>query len=101
VALDSALPCFKHFLVGLFFICYAFLVIDLGELSGPLVIHLGLQLPANLTIPLANLPKNVSLVGFASACVRHGLLGEGLVLALDLGIKVRFFVLNEPFSLIL
>jgi len=88
VALDSALPCFKHFLVGLFFSCYAFLVFKFGELGGTLVIHLGLQFSANLTVPLANLPENVSLVLFPRQRISHGLLLEGYVLAVDLGIKV-------------
>jgi len=96
VALDRALPRFKHFLVGLFFICYAFLVVYLGELSCALVIHLGLKLPPNLTIPLTNLPKNVSLVLLASHRVCHGLRRKGLVLAFDLSVKVTLLVLNEP-----
>lgn len=96
MACDSALPCFKHFLVGLFFSCYAFLVIKFGKLGGALVIHLGLQFPANLTVPLANLPENVGLVLFPRQRISHSLLGEGLVLALDLHVKVCFLVSNEP-----
>jgi len=46
----------------LFFVFYASLVLDLGELGGAFVVHLALQLSANITVAFADLSEDVGLV---------------------------------------
>ena len=92
MALDGVLPGFKHFLVGLFFMSYAFLIVDLGELSGPFVVHLRLQLSANLTVALTHLPKNVGLVLLPGHSVSHGLCSERSVLSFNFALQICLLV---------
>lgn len=80
--------------------CYAFLVLDFCKLGGPFVIHLGLQVSADGTVALANLPENVSLVLLLGKGVGHGLRSKGLVLARYLSFQVGLLVLLEPLRLI-
>jgi hypothetical protein len=69
----------------LFFICDAPCVLDLCELCGAFVVHLGLQISANLTVAFADHPENIGLVVLSGKGIGHLLVCEGLVLALNFG----------------
>jgi hypothetical protein len=111
VTVDGVLPSLKHFLVGLFFISNTFLVFDLGKLGGSLVVHLSLEVSADLSVTLTNLSEDVGLVGLL-VHGDHGSLGHeslvltgnfsvdrGLVLQLllefDVGLAVLVDILEE------
>lgn len=100
VTVDGVLPSLKHFLVGLFFISNTFLVFDLGKLGGSLVVHLSLEVSADLSVTLTDLSEDVSLVGLL-VHGDHGSCGhEGLVLTGDFSLNVGLVVSLQPVGLI-
>lgn len=75
------------------------MIFNLGELGCPFVVHLGLQLAADLAVALTHLPQDISLVLLSGHRVGHGLLGERVVLSVNFGLQVGFFVLDLPLRL--
>jgi hypothetical protein len=101
VTVDGVLPSLKHFLVGLFFISNTFLVFDLGKLGGSLVVHLSLEVSADLSVTLTNLSEDVGLVGLL-VHGDHGSLGhESLVLTGNFSVDHGLVVLLQPGGLVL
>lgn len=96
VTINGVLPSAKHFLVGLFFISNTFLVFDLGKFGGSLVVHLSLEVSADLSVTLTDLSEDVSLVGLLVHSLHSSLSHEGLVLAGDLGFDDSFLVCLVP-----
>jgi hypothetical protein len=84
VSVNSALPSVQHLLVVVLFGLNASLVLEFGQLGGPLLVHHLLELAAHGAVALTNLSKDVSLVHLLHhACLNH-LLIVSLVLAFDL-----------------
>lgn len=101
MALNGVFPGFKHFLVVLFFISNALLILKFSELGGAFIVHFLLNVTADLTVTLTYLTKNVSLVCLLGQGSGHSLLGEGLVLRLNLQLILHFFVGLESVGLFL
>lgn len=84
----------------MFFVFYASLVLDLSELSSAFIVHLALQLSANITVAFADLSKDVGLVVLSRQGVGQLLLLEGLVLSVDVSVQVLLLVRGEPLVLV-
>jgi len=101
VTIDGVLPSLKHFLVGLFFISNTFLVFDLGKFGGSLVVHLSLEVSADLSVALTHLSEDVSLMGLLVHGHHGGLGHEGLVLAGHFSVDHGLVVSLQPEGLVL
>jgi hypothetical protein len=98
---NGIFPGFKHFLVVLFFISDAFLIVKLGQLCGTFIVHFLLDIAADLSITLTNLTKNVSLVCLLVHRDSHGFLSKGLILSINLCLVLVSLILFEPLTFIL
>lgn len=56
MTLDCALPSVEHLIIVVLFDIDAPLVLDLGQLGGPLLIHAILQVSAHSAVALTHLP---------------------------------------------
>ena len=56
MTLDCALPSVEHLIIVVLFHVDASLVLDLGELGGPFLIHAILQVAAHRAVALTHLP---------------------------------------------
>lgn len=84
----------------MFFVFYASLVLDLGELSSAFIVHLALQLSANITVAFADLSEDIGLVVLSGEGIGQLLLREGLVLSVDFSVQVLLLVVGEPVGLV-
>lgn len=84
----------------MFFVFYASLVLDLSELSGAFIVHLALQLSANITVAFADLSEDVGLVVLSGQGVGQLLLRESVVLSVDFSVQVLLLVVGVPQGLV-
>ena len=93
---DGVLPSLKQCLVSLLFVVNAPLVIDLGQLGGPLFVHLVLQVPPCGSVALTHLAQDVCLVGLLHQSVLHRLGLVSSILSCYLSLVLLQFVVLQP-----